>query len=99
VKRLNAMVTTVKANYRLAWNGLNTYCITYKAPMVWSFDTPRHLTVMCILETKRYGSCVVQYYQQGITLWTACTRVCFHSVYKTIACYSVVMQISGRQSW
>jgi hypothetical protein len=39
----------------------NTYC-NYEAPMVWSFDSLRHLTVMCILKTKRHTPYSVQYF-------------------------------------
>jgi hypothetical protein len=31
----------------------NTYC-NHETPMVWSFDNLRHLTVTCIMKTKRH---------------------------------------------
>jgi hypothetical protein len=40
----------------------NTY-FKYKAPMVWSFDSLRHLTVICILKTKRHRTYAVQYFR------------------------------------
>jgi hypothetical protein len=38
-------------------------CCNCEAPMVWSFDTLRHLTVTCILKTKRHRTYVLQYFQ------------------------------------
>jgi hypothetical protein len=52
------------AHCRLAWTGrmlLWTPVVNYEAPIVWSFDSLRHLTVTCILKSKQYRTYAVQY--------------------------------------
>jgi hypothetical protein len=48
----------------LKWTGAasNTYC-NYEAPMIWSFDNLRHLTVTCILKTIRHSTYAVQHFR------------------------------------
>jgi hypothetical protein len=40
----------------------NTYC-NYEVPIVWSSDSLCHLTLTCIVKTKRHTTYVVSYFQ------------------------------------
>jgi hypothetical protein len=88
-----AAVTTVEANMlrRVRENAVRRtalclemdggrleHLLTTRRPWFWSFESFRHLTVTCILKTKRHRTYVVRYFRllftRNLTMESLCTN-------------------------
>jgi hypothetical protein len=62
----------------------------YEAPIVWSCDNLRHLTVACILKTKRHRTYVETYFrlvfQHEITQWIEWNEIREQALHSVIPC-------------
>jgi hypothetical protein len=64
LKEAENIVQQISYSSSLNWkNVASNSCCNYGAPMVWSSDSLRHLTVTCIVSTERYRAYVVQHFR------------------------------------